>query len=802
MTGEWMALLSTLTEERRRAMEFLHSHLPQSDLDCYGPELFLSFADHALTLRREAPWCKALEQEVFEHYVLFPRVNDEDLSFHRAVFYDALWPRVRELRDTAERVLEVNRWCHEMATYEMQDDRTASPLTVWRSGSGRCGEESAFLVAALRSVGIPARQVYVPRWAHCDDNHAWVEALCDGQWRFLGACEPEPILDRGWFNTPASRAILIHSRIFGEGASPVHGEPLGREGGVTWFNQTARYAPVRDFRFRVLGENGPAAGATLGIQLLNEAGFHTVATLIADENGESAVSLGLGDFRVWAAREGLYTEMDCPKQLQELQLMPPPQADTPWRERNFHAPKSTEVHPAVLDGEQKAARAAQLSRGTALREARMAGFGVRGLSSELCAAARGNASVIAAFLGADTNPLRETLLRALRSKDLRDISKEILDDHLDNAPDRGSLPEDVYNKYVLCPRIEWEPLTAYRAPLSQALTPAEQDRFRADPAALWAFLRERIHNCSERVYANLAWTPARAWKAGRCDERSRRLLYAAMLRTLGVPARLRPLDGMPQYWQDGAFRSILPEKTGMLQLTVPCGQGRTLSCWTGKGWRLLKLSMQDEDAWTLPAGLYRLVTSVRLPNGDQYAAQREIQILPGQTTVCSLPQLTFTPVQALTCQTLPAMPAVTPEGAALPDLVPRKGQASLLLWLEEGGEPTEHLLHELASRQRAWQGAPVEMILLLRGQDSLAHPSVAGFLREWNQSRVLFDDWYYDLEHVARCLTCDPDTPPLAVLCDGEGRAVYGFSGYRVGSAELLLKMAASIPGLAFSDKL
>ncbi len=70
---------------------------------------------------------------------------------------------------------------------------------------GRCGEESTFLVAALRSVGIPARQVYTPRWAHTDDNHAWVEAWADGKWYFLGACEPEPVLNLGWFNAPASR---------------------------------------------------------------------------------------------------------------------------------------------------------------------------------------------------------------------------------------------------------------------------------------------------------------------------------------------------------------------------------------------------------------------------------------------------------------------------------------------------------------------------------------------------------------------------------------------------------------------
>lgn len=49
-----------------------------------------------------------------------------------------------------------------------------------KTAYGRCGEESTFTVAALRSVGIPARQVYTPRWAHTDDNHAWVEAWVNG----------------------------------------------------------------------------------------------------------------------------------------------------------------------------------------------------------------------------------------------------------------------------------------------------------------------------------------------------------------------------------------------------------------------------------------------------------------------------------------------------------------------------------------------------------------------------------------------------------------------------------------------
>ena len=71
-------------------------------------------------------------------------------------------------------------------------------------------------VAALRAVGIPARQVYTPRWAHTDDNHAWVEAWVDGDWHFMGACEPEPVLDMGWFNASVSRAMILHTKVAGD----------------------------------------------------------------------------------------------------------------------------------------------------------------------------------------------------------------------------------------------------------------------------------------------------------------------------------------------------------------------------------------------------------------------------------------------------------------------------------------------------------------------------------------------------------------------------------------------------------
>lgn len=802
MKENWTQALAGLSPERHRAMEFLYTHLPESDLDCYPVSLFLQFTEHALFLREEVPWCAALEQELFDHYVLFPRINDEDLSFHRKLFYDALWPRIQGLTSTGEMVLEVNRWCHEIASYQLQDERTASPLTVFRNGSGRCGEESAFLTAALRSVGIPARQVYVPRWAHCDDNHAWVEALCNGTWRFLGACEPEPVLDRGWFNSAASRALLVHSRLFGAGSSPLHGELLGREGGVSWYNQTSRYTSVRSYRFRALHNGCPAAGAVFRIQVLNEASFYTIATLIADENGSALASFGVGSIHILASLNGLWAEGDCEGGDISLELAAPNWKETGWLSFDTYAPRAFPVNPANLSAAQRANRAAVLRDGDVLRNRRVQSF-CRPYTGnpawgDLLIAARGNRDGITAFLERDGDPRRELLLRSLTDKDLRDVSEEVLEDHLQNAPLSEHLPQDLYVSCVLCPRVELEPLTPWRHFLRQALSPAEQAAYRADPSALWKKLNGQIHTPSPRTYSNLVWTPAEAWREGHCDQRSLRILYIALLRALGVPARLRALDGAPEFWRNGAFHTPFPENEGVLRLipseeeTPVYRQNWSLCRWTPSGWRLLSLPGNAETV-SLPAGQYRLITSVRLPSGNQFAAKRELEIQAGKTRPVKLYLRPYALTDMLYRQAMPTIPAVTIKGSPIPDLCRIAPNPSLLLWLEEGGEPTEHILNELSIGWQELDALPIQVVFLLRNQNSLRQPTLAKLLEQWRSVQVLLDDWRYDLENVARQLTHDPSTPPLGVVCDRNGQAVYSISGYHVGSVSLLTRVAAYV---------
>ena len=155
----------TLSAMEREAMEFLYAYMPLSDLADYEPSFYLQQVRYAFKAREEMPWGTDIPEDVFRHFVLVYRVNNENLDTARMVFYRELKDRVKGMT-MEEAALEVNHWCHEHVAYRASDSRTSAPLATMRTSLGRCGEESTFTVTALRAVGIPARQCYTPRWAH------------------------------------------------------------------------------------------------------------------------------------------------------------------------------------------------------------------------------------------------------------------------------------------------------------------------------------------------------------------------------------------------------------------------------------------------------------------------------------------------------------------------------------------------------------------------------------------------------------------------------------------------------------
>ena len=181
------------SSDESRYVDFLYANMSLPDSVDYPRDHYVQHVRYALQARADLPWGQQVPEREFRHFVLPPRVSNEDMDDFRPRYYDELRRRVEGLSMT-NAILEVNHWCHEHVTYRPTSARTLGPASCVRTAYGRCGEESVLLVAALRTICIPARQVYTPRWAHTDDNHAWVEAWADGRWHFLGACEPEPIL--------------------------------------------------------------------------------------------------------------------------------------------------------------------------------------------------------------------------------------------------------------------------------------------------------------------------------------------------------------------------------------------------------------------------------------------------------------------------------------------------------------------------------------------------------------------------------------------------------------------------------
>ena len=472
-----------MSPAEKEAMSFLYAYMPLGDIADYSGEYFLKNVKSSFQAREEMPWGKIIPEDIFRHFVLPIRVNNENLDESRMVFYQELKERVKGL-SLHDAVLEVNHWCHEKVIYTPSDARTSSPLASVKTAYGRCGEESTFTVAALRSVGIPARQVYTPRWAHTDDNHAWVEAWVDGKWYFLGACEPEPVLNLGWFNAPASRGMLMHTKVFGKYQGPEEimvATPL-----YTEINIIDNYAETAKATVKVVDENQqPVAGARVEFKVYNYAEFYTVANKTSDANGETFLTSGRGDMLVWASKEGKFGfgKVSFGKDQTITLVLDKQKIDKDTKEFDIVPPPEKANLPAVTE-EQRAENTRRMAQEDSIRNAYVATFYTEdkakafaekqgidaAIATKLLIGSRGNYQTIEDFLANATDKKAAIdLLQRVSAKDLRDATGNVLADHLNNSVKLEGVDEETFNQYVRNPRISNELLTAYKSFFQQAI---------------------------------------------------------------------------------------------------------------------------------------------------------------------------------------------------------------------------------------------------------------------------------------------------------------------------------------------
>ena len=825
-----------LTADEQEALKFLYAYMPLADVTDYPTSFFADNVRMSFKARKEMPWGKNVPELLFRHFVVPIRVNNEALDNARSVFYNELKDRIKGM-SMMDAIIEVNHWCHEKVTYQPSDARTSAPLATLKTATGRCGEESTFAVAALRAVGIPARQVYTPRWAHTDDNHAWVEAWADGKWYFLGACEPEPVLNLGWFNAPASRAMLMHTRAFGDYNGPE--EVMLRTSNFTEINLTSNYAPVASIDFYVKDSEGkPVENARVEFKIYNYAEFFTAVTKYTDANGHTSLSAGIGDLVVWASKDGKYTyqkvsfgkdketiltlpegtptssvgalETSTSPKCTYLDLVPPKEdPQLPYVSDEMH--KENQRRFALEDSIRKAYTATFPTMEEAKR--------INERGSEYIFKSRGNKQTIVDFIKrhSDNEDRVMGILATLSDKDLRDITTEILEDSYNATTDQ------------LSPRVEDELITIpFKQYFEKAFSKKAADAFRADPMKLVEWIKKNIRLNPDKKALRIAQTPVGVMKSKITDERSRDIFFVDVARSLGIEAQKDAVTGKIQYKSQGVHLSQVHQKTnsewqdvkfdntadktstaaalGTIKLTyeptklldnpkyyshftisrIENGTAQLLNFDEGQA------DMGNGTTWSntfkngykLDAGTYMLTTGTRLANGSVLASNRIFEIVKGQTTTLPL-EIRQNTNEVTVIGSFNSESLVTKDGKEV-SLLSQTGRGYYVVGiLGVGQEPTNHALHDIEKMKEAFEAWGRPVVLLFESEADAAKFNHDEFPGLPSTVQFALDKDGSVRKQIAREMKLmNEKQMPMFIIADTFNRVVFVSQGYTIGLGE------------------
>lgn len=554
-----------ISKQEREALMFLYAYMPLGDITDYPGEFYLNNYRQSVKAKQEMEWGENIPDELFRHFVLPIRVNNENLDNSREIFYNELKNRVKGL-SIKEAILEVNHWCHEKVVYRPSDARTSSPLASVRTAYGRCGEESTLTVAALRSVGIPARQVYTPRWAHTDDNHAWVEAWADGTWYFIGACEPEPVLNLAWFNAPASRSMLMHTKVFGLYNGPE--DVMRRTANYTEINVIDNYAKSAKGIVTVVDDNDkPIEGAYVEFKIYNYAEFFTISRKQTNEDGQVQLSAGLGDLMIFAYKDNAFgfSKLTFGKD-ESISIKLDKKVGDEFKFEVDIVPPKEDVNRPEVSLEMVEANKLRLAKedsirmkyeSTMLDEYRAKDIVAQYKVSErlsddavkVLVGSRGNHKTIVSFLEhaqkTGNSDVAVEILLGLSAKDWRDVTLDVLASSYEHYTDYSKTGHKRALRLANC-RIAHEMLTPYYEFFKHNTKREVIDSIIESPETLVQWVKENITINNDMNSQRIIISPKGVLLGGVADNLSRDILFVAMARSLGVYA-----------WKDAVTGNIM-----------------------------------------------------------------------------------------------------------------------------------------------------------------------------------------------------------------------------------------------------
>ena len=595
-------------------------------------------------------------------------------------------------------------------------------------------------------------------------------------------------------------------------------------------------------------EGAAVKGAQVQFLVLNMGEYFPIAKAETDEKGTVSLVTGLGSVRVLAFLPGMegFAQADLDTRAQDeisLTLTGGAVEAEDWRAVDVIAPVDTPVNPDMLTPEQKAEGTRRLNEANKIRKEKKENWV--------------NPELTAFLAGEDEKELRQAMVDVLSEKDHTDCVCNVLEEHLEygkqcakefktksgtgkcgekemNGADRftqgaesanaecsnykaeksaaytrATGAESGYNLYInfiLNPRVEDELLRPYRKGILSFFTEEQKAAFRANPAEIWNYIQAHITAYPDNERETVMETPYECLVSGIGTERSQKVLFVAIARTLGIPARLNPDNKVMEYWVKDQFVPALKQQEGGAVLTLKKEadavwnyyQNWTMGRLVGNEFVSLNLTGRSWKGDTLELalipGTYRIITTNRLPNGNQFAWEKTFTIEEGGQREETLRLREAQLGDMLERISLPEFEVKDSAGNTVNCAELTKGGKKILMWLEESREPTEHILNEMLEHAEKFHEFENSISFMIRTPEAKQDPLLAKVLKMFPNVSIYFDSFEENIELLGRRMYVDPDKLPLILVTNGESVGIYATSGYNVGTGDMLIRIMEEVP--------
>ena len=430
----------------------------------------------------------------------------------------------------------------------------------------------------------------------------------------------------------------------------------------------------------------------------------------------------------------------------------------------------------------------------------------------------GNYQTILDFIAyAENNGKRQialNLLKEISDKDLRDVTMDVLVDNLDYTVEGEG---EIYNAYILNPRVSNEMIKPYKKELSNYFNAEQAEKFRNNPQELVEWI---VENITTNDNIRILMLPTSVIKSMVTDYRSRGIFFVSMARSLGIASRIDPVTGKVQYIKDNNWIDVnfekevveaVPTRQGTLMAKyVPSGALTDLRYYThfsikkfnGKRFELLAYDAKDpgmdfgeqystlfENGLALDPGYYVLTTGTRLSDGSVLARTTFFNIESDKTTNVDLimrePEKGLRIIGNFNSENV-YVPVGETEAKSL---LATTGRGFYVLGLLDGGsEPTTHDMLDIAAVKDQLDKWGRSFVFLFQNEEHKKNFEKKNFQGLPENLTFGIEDGTMLKEIVAN-MRLQSENLPIFIVANTQNEIVFISQGYTIGLGEQLMKV-------------